>query len=684
MLGKYKGMAGFALLMLAFLPVLLMAGVSGAEVMLKPRVSAGGMIAGGEDHVYFGRYPHLNGYTNGNWWEGNEYESSERPILWRVMKTGAGAATLFSHYILETNHYHESNEGNDWKDSQMRQFLNSDENEFQTYELGYEALDPKVPGFLHTSRFSYAERAAMLSSPDGIEGSVVTLASKEDVNGGWFVYTSAENLSRQAGTITESLGSESYWLRTPSGAQRDKAWNVDHNGGASEYQAFNPLGVRPAFSLNLGAVLFKASSSDVYGTGETAAGGSFANPFILFMPGVSPYNLAGYSSDDISPSGASINGCTLALTFDRNISPAVRSWPAAGDFTLRRSGGQAMAATAVRSSSTKGLVLIFPAAVAAGETVSLDYTLNHDAVSFDMVSIAKVMASQADIAVVNTTQSDGGGDGDPNTQPSAVTTPGKIIAMVSGTTYEAEKQTDGTYLIVLPYGTDLTNIPVIITPPKGGSVSPDLSLGADFSHGPVTFTVTAADGKTTKEYTLEIGAESDPGTSIGGIVGTDVSRWSANVTYNAGGSLRASLHLPLSSALASPSLGNLNKLHAVVTNLTGISFAHVDGSGNVVPLPRAAAAAEPYLRIDGTAADKAVLESATLSRISYWLKNDATEYRQDFSPPIRLGDLSITYTNEPPTQPEEPGSSGSSGCDMGFRAFALLALARVLVSRKSR
>ena len=161
----------------------------------------------------------------------------------------------------------------------------------------------------------------------------------------------------------------------------------------------------------------------------------------------------------------------------------------------------------------------------------------------------------------------------------------------------------------------------------------------------------------------------------------DTSKCSVAVTYNTDGSLSVEIRLPLVSGFDPTTLDGL---YALLSRLSGLSFAYVDGDGNVVPMtPRTAN--DPYLRITGTAADKAALEGAVLSSLSYWLKNDATEYKQTFNPALNLSDMQVTYTNEPPTEPEEPWSSGSSGCDAGFGVVALLvplALGCVVVKRR--
>lgn len=280
---------------------------------------------------------------------------------------------------------------------------------------------------------------------------------------------------------------------------------------------------------------------------------------------------------------------------------------------------------------------------------------------------------------------DPGPEPDPDpVPPSANTTPGKITVAIGGTMCEAEKQPDGDYLILLSAGTDptlLNDLPLDIALPKGATISPDLKSGVDFSNGPVTFTITAEDKKTRKTITITVRI-SEPQTAEGQIARADPAQSSVVVTYNADGTLSVEIRLPLVSGFDPPTLDGL---HALLSGLTHLSFACVGADGSTVPLtPRTAG--DPYLRITGTAADKAALERAALSSLTYWLKGKTTKYRQVFNPALLLRDMQITYSNEPPAEPEEPtDDGGSSGCDTGFGAFVLsasLALGFVAKRRK--
>lgn len=89
-----------------------------------------------------------------------------------------------SHYLLETNLFHVSSAFYiAWKDSTMRQWLNSEKKEtIYRWIANKLPQDPAVSadGFLHESRFTAAERGAMLPAFDGL-GYSVTLPSSADL-----------------------------------------------------------------------------------------------------------------------------------------------------------------------------------------------------------------------------------------------------------------------------------------------------------------------------------------------------------------------------------------------------------------------------------------------------------------------------------------------------------------------
>ena len=591
----------------------------------------------------FEEYVHLGAFKHKEQESGAEYEPEPTPVLWQVRDADATRAVVLSHYLVDKQIRSSASlpralspdHPGAWAtSSDLRVFLNN----------------TAAGGFLES--FNASERSLMnttfaSSDPAYRAGDWVTLPSLSEIDDSGMMGF-ADNDSRKAGYKT--LSAQLYWLRSSgSDTFSPSAAYVNAYGALSPVGSNVPngVGVRPASQISLNLIIFKSGL------------GSASNPYML------------YTDWKVAPTLSIEADGKLKLAFPADITSADR-WPAPEDFTLSLPAGAISAVT----SGGNALILSPDVAIAAGTQVKLAYVVSADAANGALKTGAAVKSG--DILAMNSqaweiNKPGGGTDPDP-TPPSTETTPGTISVSIGGTSYPAEKQSDGTYLIILPNGTDLTNIPVDIAPPKGGTVSPDLSKGADFSKGPITFTVTAEDKKTKKEYTLEIRTEAAPGPGVteGEIAAADTSRWLVLAAYNQNGTIAAEIRIPL---VPNFDLSNLDKLYALLSGLTSLSFAYVDGDGDGNVLPLAARAAnDPYLRIAGTAASKGALESALLSRLSYWLKNDATEYRQAFSPALKLGDVQITYTNEPPTDPgTDPVGGSSSGCDAGLGMLALLA-----------
>ena len=529
-------------------------------------------------------------------------------------------------------------------------------------------------------------------------------------------------------------------------------------------------GIRPAFYLNIESVIFKSASNIANPNTDL---GKPTNPYILYT-----------ASADYAPSGLSVSGSTLTVSFDQYALHAHKStagnllpgrFAISADNTLQTVTGASVTtdgklaitlsgsigtakvisahyayaandsngvgfpaqATALKSFSLPLPILsITPSnpslgasggnntvavltsigvldnakvrlalfdgatltAVSADATIasgSGSATLDFPANSSSMAKTYAVKASLNDgvtwesttatVTVSGVTSTPPGGDGGSTTEtPSTSTTPSKLVVSIGGTEYPAERQPDGSYLFLLPAGTApsvLTDLPLNLTLPTGATITPNPKDGVDFSNGPVTFTITAQDKTTKKDIVIEVRI-SQPQTAEGTLTATDASRCLVFVTYNANGTIAFEIRLPVA---ANVDLTTLDGLYAYLSSvLTSLSFAYVDADGNTITLtPRSAG--DPYLRIAGTAAGKSALESATLSSLTYWLKGSTTEYKQTFSPALKLSDMTVTYTNEPPSsggEEEETGGSSGGGCDAGFGLFALLALGVVVKRRR--
>lgn len=95
-----------------------------------------------------------------------------------------------------------------------------------------------------------------------------------------------------------------------------------------------------------------------------------------------------------------------------------------------------------------------------------------------------------------------------NPNPPASGAEAKILAFVANGVSGVINDQDGTITVILPYGTDLTRMPITVTVPAGVSISPAEGQAVDLSV-PVTFTVTAPDGSS-KTYRVSAYTEEQP------------------------------------------------------------------------------------------------------------------------------------------------------------------------------
>jgi hypothetical protein len=144
--------------------------------------------------------------------------------------------------------------------------------------------------------------------------------------------------------------------------------------------------------------------------------------------------------------------------------------------------------------------------------------------------------------------------------------------------------TTGTINLTVPKGTVLTSLAPIITI-TGASVSPASGVARDFS-GPVTYTVTAADGST-KTYTVNVGVVNGNGTKLI----TDFSILGVpGVITNGANSATITLQLPTGTDLSSQtptiitsasSLSPSSRLPRNFTNPVTYTVTAADGSSRV-------------------------------------------------------------------------------------------------------
>jgi hypothetical protein len=253
--------------------------------------------------------------------------------------------------------------------------------------------------------------------------------------------------------------------------------------------------------------------------------------------------------------------------------------------------------------------------------------------------------------------------------------------------YKAERQTDGSYLFVVPAGADMTALALTFALPSGATVSPASGSEQDFSKGPVTYIVTAADGKTIAKIIVAVKTESPAPTEKNYFSGL-ASDCEIVFVLNADGTATAYLRIPFLPG-SDPAL--IEAIRAAISGvaISNVSYAYVDADGNVVPITARAAKSAfveaPYLEIAFTAPSLDAVKKGVLEKVEYWLKDDATEYAQTYSSPFAFSE--IAFTDETPEKKpgeEDSGGSGGGGCDAGAGlAGAMVLLSGVAAARRT-
>ncbi|GHS95330.1 hypothetical protein AGMMS50276_10500 [Synergistales bacterium] len=273
---------------------------------------------------------------------------------------------------------------------------------------------------------------------------------------------------------------------------------------------------------------------------------------------------------------------------------------------------------------------------------------------------------------------------DPTPLP-VIPIPTDITVTLNEASYRAERQADGTYLIVLPSDTDVSYLKALklaFTLPSGASMSPANGSAQDFSNGPVLYTITARGGTT--ESVISVAVRIEPPTVVERQYFSTVP-FECEILYtlNEDGTVTARLLIPFEPG-RDPA-----KVDAMFSGMAAsdVSYAYALGMGEIIlkATPRRASVAVPYLRIKFNVSNFAALKKGALSKIGYWLKGDNAAYVQTYSQMgsagMKFSDIPMTKT--PHVQPEETrsGESKDSGCNAGF---GLLSAAGLLVLNQKR
>jgi hypothetical protein len=249
--------------------------------------------------------------------------------------------------------------------------------------------------------------------------------------------------------------------------------------------------------------------------------------------------------------------------------------------------------------------------------------------------------------------------------------------IANGQSYTLSILPDGTYSGIAPSGVDISKLALYFSLPAGATCYPASGSEQDFSKGPVTYTVTKANGEM-EQHVVSIRNGDVGDATAGQLVNPDGSDWSIDVTKRSNNTYRLTITMPLTS--------NAIPTHLSLTtdgiNLDDIKIT--DGSGGSYPYSsyaRLASAASYALQISGVTDDPS-LELFSIQNIVFYLNNDLNRYQQNFRPAIgfkdagaKTGDINSSKSGE---------NSGGGGCVTGGFVFALpLLLAAVKKSKHS-
>jgi hypothetical protein len=398
-----------------------------------------------------------------------------------------------------------------------------------------------------------------------------------------------------------------------------------------------------------------------------------------------------------APSGAVTTASTVPQDFTATpgIGQAALSWTALTNF----GGGSSISKYEVTNDNwttttdvTSGTTYTF-----TGLTNGTTHTFKVRGVNNQNVTLAEASATATPTGGGTPPPYNPGGNGGGGTNPPAApdtsassTTISNGGITLAGVSYPIEKQSDGSWLIVVPFGTDLTSLAITFALPTGATCQPPSGSPQDFSGGPITYTVTSANGTKTEQYVVRVNAAPatvTPGDIVDASGGG--SAWTLNAKRNANGSYGVALIAPTSGLTSATRLPD--GIYVVIGNAaswSGVSLALLDAEGNVIAgydnAPFSGrGAGEPYrLRITGTVTDKAALEAISLSGIQFRYDDEpGVIYEQNFALSVTFGAIGDVNVNVD----EGNGSSRGGGCSTGAGlAGALVLLAGIAATRRTR
>jgi hypothetical protein len=270
-----------------------------------------------------------------------------------------------------------------------------------------------------------------------------------------------------------------------------------------------------------------------------------------------------------------------------------------------------------------------------------------------------------------------------NTEDSHETKPKSVRVDFGSVIYSAGLQNDGkTYFINLPSGTAprLPELPLVVELPRSADILPSIDKTSDFSDGrPKQYVITAQDGRTKADISIDVKVSSinpRPGNLF------KLTSEDCVIVYTISADRTVDARLQLPFARSADSAGsNIGSLAAEISSVSAdvklprnISYRHAGGMN--------------YLQIAFRVEKESDLysEGLQLDNVTYWLRGETVEFRQDFLPPLLFKD--IDKRNETPAG-EGGGSTGGGGgggggCSAGLPGLAEIAALTCILLRLTR
>jgi hypothetical protein len=273
---------------------------------------------------------------------------------------------------------------------------------------------------------------------------------------------------------------------------------------------------------------------------------------------------------------------------------------------------------------------------------------------------------------------------------------------LEGVKYYGQLQSDSkTYLIKLPFGSDLRSVKIDFLPAHR-RVVPSLGQPWDFSEGPLDFTLVAQDNITRRAVKIKV-VTLPQVVKSGTLVSPDGKDWALNGIEQKDHSYSATVSAPISPEATLPegtllegtlsegtAVQELPSLHVTLRGLSNLSLdltGYAEGSNAPDGSKK-----DRRLRIYGTAKNLATLESLSVEEIDFtYASEPGVTYRQTFIPPVAydaIGEKHLAHLPEPEPPAPIPDDENEDkiivqegGCNAGFNRglsaaflFALFAL----------